>query len=138
MLRSDDLLQNDSHLLFFQPVRSGTYIGFRMLTKRGGVYAFDGLHQLLQADQKIRMMIGQHEGFIHASERQVLRILEQAGRTHGQRVMNLRQKSQQTVAERTRELSFHETLLDLSVVVAVNSEIEQIVFGDELIKQISC
>src|SRR5439155_26379965 len=68
VLRSDDLLQNDSHLLFFQPVRSGSYIGCRMLSKCGGVYEFDGLHQLLQAYQTIRMMYGQLDGVFTLSD----------------------------------------------------------------------
>src|SRR5258708_33070437 len=60
-------------------------------------------------EQQVGVLVGQHEGLVHGSERQVLRILQQAGRTHRQRVADFCQKRQQD-RKSTRLNSSHQII----------------------------
>ena len=98
-----DLLEDHCHLLLFQPIRRGSHICFGMPAEGGSVDAFDRLHELLQAHVEVRILVGQHEGFVYTGKRQILGVLQQAGRTHRQGIAYFRQKCQQVLADRQRE-----------------------------------
>ena len=81
-------------------------------------------------------MIAQHEGFIHTGERLVLRVFEQAGRAHGERVRDLREEHLQALLQLRGERSGQELLQNLGIVLALQGEIEQVVLRHELIERI--
>ena len=89
MRRAHHLLKDDRHLLFFQAVGRGAHIGLRMLAEGGSVHPLDRLHQLLQAHVNVGVLVGQHERLVDAGERLILRILQQARRTHRQGIAHL-------------------------------------------------
>ena len=97
--RAHNPLENHRHFFLFQTVGRGPHVGFRMAAEGGGVDAPDGLAQCRQPLVGIGLLIAQHERLIHAGKRLVLRILQQAGRAHRQRMVYLGQKRFQVFAE---------------------------------------
>ena len=99
--RAHNLLENHRHLFLFQTIRRGPHVGLRMAAERGCIDAPDGLAQRRQPVFWICLLVAQHECLIHAGERLVLRILQQAGRTHRQRMVYLGQERFQIFIERS-------------------------------------
>ena len=90
--RAHNLLENHRHLFFFQAVGRGAHILLCMLAEGRRVDALDRFHQLFRPKADVAALIGQHEGFVHARERLVLRVLQQAGRTYGERITDFFEK----------------------------------------------
>src|SRR5207237_3282290 len=102
----------------------------------GSVDAFDRLRELMQAHVEVRVLVGQHEGFVYTGKRQILGVLQQAGRTHRQGVTHFRQKCPEVFARRQRERCSQEAPFNLGVISAVNGEIEKVVLAEELVERI--
>src|SRR5580692_5701503 len=97
------LLQHDGHLLFFQTIRSRSHVSLGVLAEGRGVDELDCLQQLLQTKLDVLMGIGEHEGLVHARERLILRIFQQAGRTNGKRIMNAFEEREQVLEQGNRK-----------------------------------
>ena len=136
MRRPHHLLQNHRHLFFFQAIGRGAHISLGVLAEGRSVDALDRLGKFVEADLQAGLLVAQHEGLVDAGEGLVLRVFEQAGGTDGERVVHFRKKCFQTFLQRDGQRGIEEALLDLVVVVTMQREVAQIVFGEELVEQI--
>ncbi len=142
--RAHNLLENHRHFFFFQAIRRRPHVGLRMAAEGGGVDAPDGLAERLQPGVliyfriclRICLLVAQHEGFIHAGERLVLRILQQTGGANRQGMAYLGQERFQVFGERLGERRGQELPMDFSVVFAMQGKVQEVVLGDELIEHI--
>ena len=83
------------------------------------------------------MLVAQHEGFVDAGEGLVLRVFEQAGGAHGQRIAHFLEKRFQICRCRaTGKSRVQKALLDFGVVVAVQREVAEIVLGQEVVEHV--
>jgi len=125
-----------ANLFFFQAVGRGAHILLCMLAEGRRVDALDRFHQLFRPKADVAALIGQHEGFVHARERLVLRVFQQAGRAHGERVMNFLQQFPQIFPKAGRQRRRQKPLLDLGFIGAVEGEIQKLVLLQELVEQV--
>src|SRR5208337_1517282 len=134
VFRTHYLLDKHGHLFLFQTIGRSAHVGFGMLAEGGGIDELDGLHELLQARLDAGILVGQHEGFVHAGEGLVLRVLQQAGGAHGQRIMHLLKERQQLVDEGDGQRRFEETSHDLGIIGTVNRQIKYVVLAEEAVE----
>ena len=133
---TDHLLKNDRHLFFFQAVRRGPHVSFGMLAEGGSINPFDRFHELVEADREFALLVRQHEGLVYTGERLVLRILEQAGGAHSQRVIHFAEELEQLIANGGGQGGFEKALFNFGLVRAIQREISQIVLAQKAVKHI--
>ena len=98
MQRAYHLLQDHRHLFFFQAIRRGAHVGFGVLAEGGRIDALDGLRAARPGARcDLGLLVAQHEGFVHAGEGLVLRVFQQAGGAHRQRIANFFEKRLQVL-----------------------------------------
>src|SRR4029077_2925266 len=133
---ADHLLENDGHFFFFQPIRRRAHVCLRVLAEGGCVHPLDRFYELLKTYRQVGIVVGEHERFVDAGEGLVLRIFQQAGGTHGQRIADFRKKFQQIVAYRRWKRRLQEALFNFAVVGTLQRKIRQVVLVDEPIENV--
>ena len=134
---ADDALDHHRHLLLLEPVRRRAQVVLGAARERGGVHELDRGHQLAQPLLERSGIVGQHERVVHAGERLVLRVLEQAGTAHGERPVHALEEHRQALdhlvpaaarrgsARRSSSSSAH-SMANAEQVVAVEELVEQV------------
>ncbi len=139
VLRTGHLLDDDRHLLFLEPVGCHPDVILSAFVKCRCIHAFDRVKQFLQPDAGIRVIIRDHVGFVDTRERVVLRILQEARRPDGQRLVGDLEELRQFFEDLHRKfLCFEEPSRDLRIVRCVKRVIPQAVLVDELVEDIRC
>ena len=131
------LLDDDRHLLLFQPVGSHPDIVLRALVERRGVDLLDRVQQVIQPHKRIEMPVREHVRLVDSRKGMVLRVLQQAGGSYRQRgphEIEKRGKLPQNLFGKTGGLD--EPAGDLPVVGACQCEFPESVLVDELVEDI--
>ena len=134
--RADDPLEDHRHLLLLQPVRRGPQVGLRVLGEGRGVDPLDRPLELFQPHRRVVVVVGQHVRFVHAGERLVLRILEQARRADGERVALLLDERREVGPRLLGERRGEDPPPQLVVVGAVHDEVAQVVLFEEAVEDV--
>src|SRR3984885_4146384 len=80
---ADNLLQNHSHLFFFQAIRRGANVGLCVLAESRGIDALDRLREFVEARLQAWLLVAEHERLVDTRERLVLRVFQEARRADG-------------------------------------------------------
>ena len=136
VLGADDLLNDDRHLLFFEAVGRRPQVGLGVAQEGRRIHPLHRLHQPRQALVVVGMPVGQHERVVHARERLVLRILEQARRPHRQRPAHLPKEHVKICHHVIGKACGEEPSQQDLVVRAVDGDVEQVVVGEEPVEDI--
>ena len=136
MSGSDDLLQNDCHLFFFEPVGRGPQVRLRARGEHRGVDALDRAHELAQTHLRFGMAVRQHVRFVDAGERLILRVFEEARRPDRERIADDVEQRGQLAHHGLRKIRRHEAAACFLLVVGVDDEIAQVVHLEELVEHV--
>ena len=114
ILVAHHLLQDDGHLLLVDDVGGGRHIGLAVGIEYRGV---DGFHGIEHQPQHLLLVVESrnHVGRIDAGEGLIVRIFEQARRTHGNRFAHHVEEGQQVGLQLVGELGLEELLQNLFV-----------------------
>ena len=116
VLRADDPLKDHRHLLFLEPVRRRPNVGLRARRKHRRVHALDGARQLAQPYFRLGMAVRQHVRLVHAGERLILRVFEQARRSDRDRISDDVEERREVAHHRVGKLRGDEAAADLLLV----------------------
>src|SRR4029077_15940032 len=100
------------------------------------VDALDGFAEFIEPRTRISLLVPQHESFVNTGEGLVLRIFKQARRAHSERVADLFQKCLEITLQSNGKRRVEKALLNFRIVVAVQCEVLQIIFGEEFVEDV--
>ncbi len=133
VLLSGELLHDDRHLLFLDAVVRVSHIFLRSLVEDRGIHEFHRVCELPQANFQVGMAVGDHVCRIEPRERQVLRILEHARGTDGERHVDALDDLPEVKLYVFRQSRGDEGASDLVVVLGLDGETLQIVLREKLL-----
>ena len=127
-------LDDHRHGFFFQAVRGGVQERSSALTEGAGVDPFHRVDELGQAHFGMFVVVGQDPGAVNTGQRLLRRILEEAGRSYGQRSPDHGHHPGQRLLDVAGKRRRHDALQGLSLVFGLQSERAQVVIVQELVE----
>ena len=131
--RPDDPLEDHGHLLLLEAVGRRSQVALGAPAERRGVDALDREDETLEPLRQLSL-VRQHHRVVDAREGLVLRILEEARGTDGDRLLDAGQVGAEVVQGFAGERCRTEALEELVVVQTVDREVAEGVFVEEAVE----